>query len=240
MIKVFISYSHDSKAHKDNVLHISNRLLDEGINCNIDQYVSSPPEGWPRWMNNQIEEADFVLVVCTETYKNRFMGKEKQGTGLGGKWEGAILTQELYDAEARNTKFIPVLFSSHDRSHIPVILRGTTSYELHTEEGYETLYRHLTNQPDVQKPELGKKISMPQRNRIQYPPEFTNDDNRQNTTVYCSRCGAVQGESSTCTSFNTFHNFKSYTDQVYCSRCGVAAGKRSTCTSFNTFHNFNG
>lgn len=70
--KVFISYSHDSPEHKDRVLHLSDRLRADGIDCNIDQYETSPPEGWPRWMVNQIEEADFVLVVCTETYERRF------------------------------------------------------------------------------------------------------------------------------------------------------------------------
>lgn len=238
MNKVFISYSHDSQNHMDRVLDASNRLREDGIDCNIDQYVISPDEGWPRWMVNQIEEADFVLVVCTETYKNRFMGKEKQGKGLGGKWEGAILTQKLYDNEANNTKFIPVVFSPHDLTHIPLVLHGTTYYELHKEQGYKTLYRHLTNQPKVPKPELGKRKSMPPSNRMQYPPKFTDDDNKQNFTVYCSRCGEIQGERSTCISFDGYHNFKTYKDQVYCSYCGIAAGKSSTCISFDRYHNF--
>ena len=68
------------------------------MDCHIDQYEVSPAEGWPRWMVNKVEWADFVLVICTETYHQRFKGKAPVGQGKGVKWEGAILTQELYDA----------------------------------------------------------------------------------------------------------------------------------------------
>ena len=65
--KVFISYSHDSPEHAGRVLELSDRLRQDGIDSHIDQYEVSPPEGWPRWMVNKVEWADFVLVVCTET-----------------------------------------------------------------------------------------------------------------------------------------------------------------------------
>lgn len=162
--KVFISYSHDSQEHEDRVWQLSDRLRAEGVDCKIDQYETSPPEGWPQWMVNKIEEAEYVLVVCTETYERRFKGKEEAGKGLGGKWEGAIITQELY-SKAKNTKFIPVVFSQSDVTYIPNVLNGATRYEVSTKEGYEALYRRLTNQPLIQKPELGKLRAMPPRER---------------------------------------------------------------------------
>ncbi|MEH2248567.1 SEFIR domain-containing protein [Nostoc sp.] len=39
--KVFISYSHDSPEHKNQVLILANRLRTEGVDCNIDQYEES-------------------------------------------------------------------------------------------------------------------------------------------------------------------------------------------------------
>ena len=65
---VFISYSHDSDDLCDKVLELSNYLRDNGIDSNIDQYEECPPEGWPRWMENQIRTAEFVIVVCTALY----------------------------------------------------------------------------------------------------------------------------------------------------------------------------
>lgn len=158
---VFISYTHDSLEHKDKVLRLADRLCSEGVDCHIDQYETSPPEGWARWMVNQVENADFVLVVCTEIYERRFNGKEEVGKGLGAQWEGAVITQDLYDSAARNTKFIPIVFSSEDGNFIPKILRGATYYGVGSEDGYDDLYRRLTDQRRVVKPTLGERRVLP-------------------------------------------------------------------------------
>lgn len=159
--RVFISYSHDSPEHVESVLNLSDRLRADGIDCHVDQYEMFPQYGWPRWMMQQIENAAFVLVVCTETYNEKFRGKCEVGKGLGVKWEGAIVTQEIYESEAKNKKFLPVTFSSNDQIHIPIPLRSAQSYVLSTAEDYEILYRHLTDQPRVLKPDLGPIRPMP-------------------------------------------------------------------------------
>jgi tetratricopeptide (TPR) repeat protein len=145
-MRAFISYSHDSAAHKNRVWDLCERLRNDGIDCRIDQHEFSPPEGWPRWCRNQVQESQFVLVVCTETYKRRYEGKEVAGTGLGAKWEGFVITQDLYEAEGKNIKFIPVVFTPDDAQHIPLELRGATHYDLSIPEAYDNLFRHLTNQ----------------------------------------------------------------------------------------------
>ncbi len=177
--KVFISYSHDSLEHKDSVRSLSNRLRREGIDSSIDQYEQSPPEGWPRWMERQIEVADFVLVVCTETYLRRFEGREERGRGLGGSWEGAILTQHLYEAQVENTRFVPVLLSSDDGSYVPIALRGTTRYRVDNEDEYLRLYRYLTDQPEVLRPELGQRQVLPP---IDSDQGFTNEQRQAEGT----------------------------------------------------------
>ena len=166
-LRVFISYSHDSKEHAKRVLELSDRLRAEGIDCNIDQYEPSPPEDWPRWMINQIEGADYVLLVCTAIYYHRFRGKEKAGIGKGVTWEGAIIISELYHSQPKNTKFIPILSASSDGKYIPEPLRGATRYVFSIEDDYEALYRQLTNQPKVRKTELGKLKSLPNLSRKQ-------------------------------------------------------------------------
>lgn len=165
--KVFISYSHDSQEHKNRVFELSERLRSEGVDCHIDQYEMSPAEGWPKWMRNQIRWADFVLVVCTENYQRRYEGTESVGRGAGAKWEGGIITQELYESEGRNTKFIPVVFSPQDTRYIPIELRSATFHIVDNEEGYEGLYRQLTGQPGAVKGQLGKLRSLPALERKQ-------------------------------------------------------------------------
>jgi hypothetical protein len=181
--KVFISYSHDSQEHVDRVLALSNQLRAEGVDCHIDQYEMSPPEGWPRWMLNQIEESDFVLVICTQKYYDRFVYKEEPGKGQGAKWEGTIITQKIYDFESHNTKFVPVLFSPDEAQYIPTVLRGPTRYALDSKEGYEGLYRYLTDQPITMKPSLGKLRSLPPLKRKQPIEQVTDDQEGERKSI---------------------------------------------------------
>jgi hypothetical protein len=162
---VFISYSHDSPEHVDRVLALADRLREDGIDCTLDQYETSPPASWPKWMDRHIAKSDFVIVICTETYYRRVMGEEEPGKGRGVKWESTLTYQHLYDADAENIRFIPVLFESGKVEHIPTPLQGATYYYVDTEQGYEDLYRRLTNQPCTIKPELGKLRKLPPRER---------------------------------------------------------------------------
>ena len=159
--KVFISYSWDSAEHQENIYQLSNRLRGDGINCDIDQYYPFPKQGWPKWMAQQIDEADYVLVVCTEVYRNRCEGSEETGKGRGVKWESLLALDELYHADSLNEKFIPVILESANRDHVPKPLRSFTIFNLSETEGYQSLYRYLTDQPLRPKPVLGNKKHLP-------------------------------------------------------------------------------
>src|SRR5512143_3274540 len=74
--RVFISYSHDSVEHAARVLKLANDLRKDGLDATMDQYFTSPPEGWPAWMEAHVLEDDFVVMVCTETYYRRVVRKE--------------------------------------------------------------------------------------------------------------------------------------------------------------------
>jgi len=110
--QIFISYSHDSADHDKRVVTFAERLLTDGIEVVLDQFVEpgSPPHGWPQWMDRQIENADFVLIVCTKTYLRKVKGREQAGRGHGVLWEGNLIYQHIYNAGAQNSKFIPVLY----------------------------------------------------------------------------------------------------------------------------------
>ena len=148
-IRVFISYSHEDDAHNTNVLNLTARLREDGIDAWIDRYEPHPPQGWPRWMEQQIEQADHILLVCTDTYCRRFAGKEEKGTGLGATWEGLLARQVLYDAGTHNEKLIPIQFTEKP-DDIPAVLRPYDRYIL--KRDYAGLHRHLTGQPEVVPP----------------------------------------------------------------------------------------
>lgn len=157
---MFLSYSHDSETHRERVLAQAQKLRQHGVDAWIDRFVTSPPEGWPRWMQAEFERADFVLAVCTETYCRRFEGREEPGQGLGANWEGFVATQRLYEAGARNGKVIPVLWMGTPADHVPVILRGVTRYQL--DEGFERLLRHLFERPEIVPVPIGPRPALPQ------------------------------------------------------------------------------
>lgn len=161
--RVFVSYSHDSEAHKEHVRQLADRLRHEGIEANLDQYHPAPPEGWPRWMEGEITASDFVLVVCTETYFRRVTGSEEEGVGLGSRYEGVLISQDIFESGGRNERFLPVIFSHDDGAFIPRWLRPYTRYNVGSEDGYGDLYRRITDQPGVVPPPIGDLIPMPPR-----------------------------------------------------------------------------
>ncbi len=163
--RVFISYSHDSEAHRERVLALSERLRQDGIETILDRYVAgSPAEGWPRWMMNGLDAADRVLVICTPTYYRRFRGLEEPGKGKGVDWEGAILTLELYHARSSTTRFVPLIFDTAHEGSIPEPLRGQSEHRLTSEAAYQKLYDVLLDQAGIEPGALGIPKRQP-RNR---------------------------------------------------------------------------
>ena len=79
--RVFLTYSHDSPEHNAAVLALAKRLRSDGCIVVIDQEQDWVPETWTVWMMRQIEQADFVLVICTEVYKRRAEGREAPPIG---------------------------------------------------------------------------------------------------------------------------------------------------------------
>ena len=174
--KVFISYSHDSSEHSADVLAFSDRLNKNGVDCDIDQYLNgSPEEGWPLWMEQMLNEASYVLVICTETYWNRVQRKEKPGVGKGVKWESLLTYQDIYDNDSLNKKFIPIVFTSTNLEFIPKPLRAGSHYDLGRAETYEKLLRLLSGQPLAIKPMSGQTQHLPPVNASSAAPHIHSD-----------------------------------------------------------------
>jgi tetratricopeptide (TPR) repeat protein len=150
-----ISYSHDSPEHEQRVLNLCNRLRARGVDAFVDQFLpGAPSEGWPLWMERQIESRDFTLMVCTEAYQRRFMEEEASGIGRGVVWEARILRNLLYEDSERHGRIVPVLLESHARPFVPTVFRGHF-YDLGDERGFESLLRHLLREPGAEVGALG-------------------------------------------------------------------------------------
>lgn len=154
--RIFVSYSHDDGAHKEKVLELAEHLRINGYDTMIDRYVEgTPPQGWPRWMLNQIEWADYVLLVCTKTYYERFRGNSPPGIGKGVDWEGAVITNQLYEQKSVSRKFVPLLLAQSDHQYIPEPLRTHTFYVIASAVGNDALMDYLAGAAGVQPAQLG-------------------------------------------------------------------------------------
>ena len=81
--RVFVSYSHDSDAHKARVRAFVARLRGEGHSVVYDEDVAKvggPDEGWPRWCERQIVE----LRLCAGVL-HRDVSRSVRGGAAGGR-----------------------------------------------------------------------------------------------------------------------------------------------------------
>ena len=152
--KIFISYSHDNETHKVAVLSLATKLMEwGGLDVTLDQWETSPEEGWTLWMEKSIRDADYSLIISTSMYYDKVLHDKQEG-GNGVKWEGRIIRNLLYHSGSVSKKFVPILLGNAKPVHILTALRDATHYRADTKEGFEQLYRYLTAQPEVLRPKV--------------------------------------------------------------------------------------
>jgi len=145
---VFMSYTWDSSEHRQSVKGLVDALRAYGIDVVFDHYHPNPPKGFVMWMTKNIRDDDYVLMICTERYYARVMHDEdpQPGIGLGGTWEGGLIFNQFYKAGMLSHKFLPLLLKSSDTPFIPDPFAAVAHYDLEQPDGFERLYRRLTDQ----------------------------------------------------------------------------------------------
>jgi len=163
-INAFISYSHQDGDYEKRILEFTNQLRSEGIDANVDLYEEAPAEGWQRWTENRIKDANFVLIVNSKSYYEKVYDKPLMGKGVS--WEVNIVYQHLYDTGSYNTKFIPIYFDKEDEKYILTPLKPFTFYNVGEQEGFDKLYWRLRGVTKSQRPPLGKLRSLPEKEQM--------------------------------------------------------------------------
>lgn len=166
--RVFISYAHENATHVAQVRELWRLLRTNGIDAQLDLPAAMRRQDWALWMLNQVEAADFVLVVASPEYRRRGEGRAPPDEGRGVQWESALIREHVYSNRATSvSKFLPVLFPGRSTDDIPLWLgRDThTSYRIadFTLSGAEELIRVLTRQPYDTYVPLGPLPALPSR-----------------------------------------------------------------------------
>jgi hypothetical protein len=108
--KVFISYSHDSAAHKQWVLEFATTLRDRGVDAILDQWDLKPGDDLTGFMERNLEDAAYAIMVCTKRYV------EKANAGEGGVGYEKMIMTSSYLTKISNNKVIPIIVEDHDNS----------------------------------------------------------------------------------------------------------------------------
>ena len=145
----FISYSWDSEQHKRWVKELATRLRRDGIDVKLDQWHTAPGDPLPKFMETSIRDNDFVLIICTPSYKAK---SESRKGGVG--YEGNIITGELF-AKQNRRKYIPILREGDWLTATPVWLSGAYGLVFvgdYPEQTYQELVATLKGQREPAPP----------------------------------------------------------------------------------------
>lgn len=136
--KAFISYSWDDDAHKQWVAKLATQLRSDGVETILDQWHAVPGDQLPEFMEREIRENDYVLIVCTPNY--RLKSDQRKG-GVG--YEGDIMTAEVH-TQRNHRKFMPIVARGNWPDVAPSWLKGKYYIDLSTEDKWNINYSDLT------------------------------------------------------------------------------------------------
>lgn len=152
--QVFVSYSHDSEAHKDWVLALATRLVANGVNVVLDQWDLRLGSDLPHFMEQGLSAAHRVLAVCTEPY----VGKSNAGRG-GVGYEKMILTAQLMQ-DVTSDRIVPVIRANSHAQPVPTFLSSRVFIDFRDDLAFEAKYaeliRDIHGQEVKPRPPLGR------------------------------------------------------------------------------------
>lgn len=167
--RVFISYSHDSAAHKRWVLDFASTLRNRGVDAVLDQWDLKPGDDVPQFMERELAQCDYAIMICTERYV------EKANAGSGGVgYEKMILTASLLQ-QIDSNKIIPII-KQDSTPKLPTFLGSKLyiDFSIAEDEEYklDDLLRTLLDAPLYEKPEIGDNPFSPMADSA---PDRTSD-----------------------------------------------------------------
>lgn len=150
---VFISYSHDSREHKQWVAQLAKALLDKHVQVIFDQWDLEPGDDVPKFMERAVKKADRVLMICSEPY----VRKANDGKG-GVGYEAMIVTGELV-RDLGTRKFIPLIRQGTGESVVPDCVSTRLYVDFSKDDDFDgalaDLIKTLHQANHLTKPSLG-------------------------------------------------------------------------------------
>lgn len=137
-INVFISYSWDNAYHKEWVLQLANKLVNNGIDVSLDMYELSLGKSLQFFVENSIKIADRIIIIFTPNYKKK---AENRDDGVG--YEYSIINSKLYKNSRINNRIIPILKAGNKRSSIPEFMQQYIHLDMTNDDDLELTFIKL-------------------------------------------------------------------------------------------------
>ncbi|WP_243720234.1 SEFIR domain-containing protein [Macrococcoides canis] len=116
--KIFISYAWDENEDKK-VVDLAEMLEEyKELEVVFDKWDVSKGKELPHFMEQGIQQSDFVLVICSKRYKEN---TDKRVGGSG--YEARLMSDEILRNVGKD-RFLPILLNEADKDSIPNFLKG--------------------------------------------------------------------------------------------------------------------
>jgi len=144
----FISYSHDSEGHETWVRVLAERLTQHGVRVVLDQWHLELGYDLPKFMEESIARADYVVLICTETYVAKANARAG-GVGYESGLLASLLLNPQQIAAKTAARLIPVVRQSSIPRRLPLFVNSRLYADLsadmpQAEVAYEELVRTCT------------------------------------------------------------------------------------------------
>ena len=153
--RVFVSYSHEEKEHDRWVIALAASLRKKGVDATLDTWDLLPGQDATFFMESQIRDSNFVILVCSPTYAAK-SNIPKGGVG----YEKNIISAEMLQSSDLKPKFIPLLRKGDYAESLPTYLGSKYALDFRSsrnqDDALEELLRAVFGQPHPSKPPLGR------------------------------------------------------------------------------------
>lgn len=165
--RVFISYAQEPGSADENriVRELWVFLRSCGVDARLDLSAERRRQDWALWMSEQVREADHILVIASQRYRERAEGRAGPDAGRGVQWEARLIRDAFYRDPHAVDRFLPVVLPGQTLDGVPDFLAAgsATVYRVDqfTLAGAESLLRLLTGQPAYPDPPVGAAPVLP-------------------------------------------------------------------------------
>lgn len=124
-VSCFISYAWETAARTQWIEQLARDLRSAGVAVEFDQWQNAAPGQSIIKFMARIEQCDFVLVMGTPLYRQKYENKLSPNGSMVAA-EGALIDRRLTETEGKKKTILPLLLQGEEKESLPPLLHGRT------------------------------------------------------------------------------------------------------------------